>query len=264
MTEVSHQDKSEYAACALVDYAQRHKAADGLQIAVEEISDLLLQDFGIPFGTEEINGGIEYLTEIGIAETVDSGHSRPYFLVSYSQFDKRSATSGWHGLIARSGMDSLPIVKAYYKLGARWLAENLRVVYADSLKAQQDHNDVITSILAKSGNLKAPIPASDRIVSIDHNQHTVQQIVAKGSELKTQLIMANDLGALSVSEAKIAAFEVQQIVDSFQSDGFRSSLVYEKAKSTLNWISSKAAEAMVGALALTFLTLIANFLGFAL
>jgi hypothetical protein len=107
------------------------------------------------------------------------------------------------------------------------------------------------------------IPASDRIVSIDHNDERVIEIVSEARKLSDDLITANDLGAMNEDEVKAAVVEVNQIVAAFQSEKIRADRIYEFSKVTLKWIGTQAGGAIVGTMALALLSLIAAYLGFA-
>ncbi len=108
---------------------------------------------------------------------------------------------------------------------------------------------------------EAVVPASDRSVGLDHNSPEVRQIVEDTRSFETQFLNANDFGNLSDDEVKAAAIEVRLIHQAFEADVIRPSMVYQRAKSTLEWIGSKAAEAVIGAAAIALLALIAAFFG---
>jgi hypothetical protein len=120
-----------------------------------------------------------------------------------------------------------------------------------------------TGILVAEQQLVGTVPASDRLVRLDHNAPEVKRIVDDAQSLETQLLKSNDFGSLTDDEVKAAAVEVRSIREAFLGDFIRSSNTYQRAKSTLEWIGSKAAEAVIGAAALGLLALIASFFGIA-
>lgn len=108
------------------------------------------------------------------------------------------------------------------------------------------------------------VPASDRVVRLDHNSEPVAKIIADTRGLIQQLETGNDLGDMSPEEAEAARNEVKQIVLAFEGEGIRVNETFARVKSTLTWVVTRAAEAFVGSMALALLGLIANFFGFAL
>jgi hypothetical protein len=108
------------------------------------------------------------------------------------------------------------------------------------------------------------IPASDRIVSLDHNSKSFRQVIASTREFREQLLGANDTGDLSPREVQVAAHEVAQIADTLEENDLRPAALWSRAKSTLSWIGREAAAAVVGVAALALLALLAGLLGFSI
>ena len=118
---------------------------------------------------------------------------------------------------------------------------------------------------AYSNNLDViGIPASDRIVEIDHNAPPIVEIVDQANILVKHLQTANDIGNLTSDEASAAANEVKQIITAFEGSRLRVNQVVQISKLTLAWIASKAAESLVGTIATALLVLIATYFGITL
>ena len=125
--------------------------------------------------------------------------------------------------------------------------------------------DVSSSLDDDSGRgfVELQVPAADRVVTLYHNAPEIYQIISEAQALENHLRTANDLGSLSEEERKAAVNEVRLIKEAFDADFVRPALVFERAKTTLQWIGNKAAEAAIGAAAVSLLALIATYFGFA-
>ena len=108
----------------------------------------------------------------------------------------------------------------------------------------------------------AQIPASDRLVTIDHNSPDVSRAIADAKQLASDLVLNNDVGNLSEQGVAVAAQEVNEIAQALEGPAVRMPAFAERAKSTLSWIGKEAAAALVGAAALALLALIAALIGF--
>ncbi len=103
------------------------------------------------------------------------------------------------------------------------------------------------------------IPASDRIVEVDHNAAAAGEISSQFEELQRRLEADNDTGDL-VDEQKSAALqEVSRLRDWWLASKIRVNSFIALARSTLGWISEKAASATVGDLSKRLLHLILEF-----
>ncbi|MBK8374396.1 hypothetical protein [Sphingorhabdus sp.] len=152
-----------------------------------------------------------------------------------------------------------------WKDGNQYLLKALASLEAEGLVVHRVGSYEITEegILVSEQTLVGGVPASDRIVSLNHNAPEVRQIVDEANNLETLLSKVNDFGSLTEEEVKTAATEVRLIREAFETDFLRPTSTYQRAKSTLEWIGTKAAEAVIGAAALGLLALIAAFFGFA-
>jgi hypothetical protein len=107
------------------------------------------------------------------------------------------------------------------------------------------------------------VPASDRIVPLDHNNPMVSQAAADARKLAVALRESNDIGAISPEALPVAVEEVSQIAQALEQPAVRMPAFGERVRSTLGWIGKEAAGALVGAAALALLALLATILGIA-
>jgi hypothetical protein len=105
------------------------------------------------------------------------------------------------------------------------------------------------------------VPASDRVVRLDHNSEGLQEIRASAGDLKRQLQQSNDIGDMSDDDRKVAIQEIEGIEQDLSGEHLRLGAFLLRARSTLVWIGQQAGGAVVGTLALALLALIANFFG---
>jgi hypothetical protein len=105
------------------------------------------------------------------------------------------------------------------------------------------------------------VPASDRVVRIDHNQAQVSEIRALSSSLVDSLETANDLGDLTPDLARAAAAEVRQIEQAFSASYIRPDFIMGVVRRSLRWIADKAGGALVGVAAMALLAAVAAFFG---
>lgn len=86
-------------------------------------------------------------------------------------------------------------------------------------------------------------------------------MVSAVQDLKVRIRMGNDLGDLTVEEAKVAAQEVEQIELALKGEFVRPEQLMTFTRKSLKWIGDKAAGAAVGKAALALLAMIAAFFG---
>jgi hypothetical protein len=107
------------------------------------------------------------------------------------------------------------------------------------------------------------VPASDRIVLLSDNQPQLIEARASVASLGEQLKTGNDLGELTEDEIEEARREVWFLEQALQNEAVRVDWIEPLAKACLKWIAAKAAEQVVGTLALMALAALAAFFGFA-
>jgi uncharacterized protein YegP (UPF0339 family) len=107
----------------------------------------------------------------------------------------------------------------------------------------------------------AQIPASDRVVNIDHNSGEFRDFKKAFEKFEENLRVTNDFGRMSSDEIDVAKFEAARIGPEGQRPLIRPAHVWITAKSTLLWIVQQAAGSIIGALALAVLAALATMLG---
>lgn len=100
------------------------------------------------------------------------------------------------------------------------------------------------------------IPASDRLVKLNHNQPDFSQATTKADELLKGLTLGNDIGDLSADEVAAAAAEVNQLKLALEADTVRQNTILLMAKRSLLWVAEKAGEAVIGQTALALIVAI--------
>lgn len=169
------------------------------------------------------------------------------------------------GLVSIS--DGMPLDNEIKRWGVVRLKSGLKSLYQESggfFDASKWIDFYDESMMPESTDQSVEIPASDRIVPVDHNSASVADIIDASKKLQESLLAANDIGAMGVGQAHAAAVEVGQISAAFAADFIRADRMFARAKETLAWIGKEAAGALVGAAALALLALIAAYLGFSL
>lgn len=124
-----------------------------------------------------------------------------------------------------------------------------------------DGTDGIEDLKARLRN--APIPASDRIVRMDHNSKEFRDFEDAFDRLRESLLRSNDFGDMSPDEVAVAKDEVAQFSQEQKREWVRPAHMWQVAKSTFFWLVDHAAGTVVGQLALIALTALATLLGIA-
>lgn len=105
------------------------------------------------------------------------------------------------------------------------------------------------------------VPASDRLVRIDHNSDAFREFESAFEKLKEGLDKSNDVGELSPEGVEVAKQEVSQLGSENKREWVRPAHVWQVAKSTLLWILDHSAGAAIGTFALAALTALAKLFG---
>lgn len=108
---------------------------------------------------------------------------------------------------------------------------------------------------------RAPVPAADRIVTLDHNSAAFKEFKAAFHKLEKSIRTSNDLGEMSSEEVEVAQSEISQIGSEKQLQWVRPAHIWQIAKSTLLWLLEKVAGTAVEKLVLSALSLLAKLLG---
>ncbi|MBF7011296.1 hypothetical protein QUC32_16650 [Novosphingobium resinovorum] len=116
----------------------------------------------------------------------------------------------------------------------------------------------------KDADESEEVPASDRVVGLDHNSRQFIEVRSEVTSLAKQISLANDVGNLSSREKLVAEQEVTALGDALDREFIRPKEIWLRSKLTLQWIGKEAAAAVIGTAALALLALIAHLLGFAI
>lgn len=273
MTEIAHNQRVEYIAAALVDFAIRHKSQDGMRHPIEEVPDLLLSDFGLPVSENLVTEAIEMLVGLDLAERIAVGHGRPFLLIESKKFDKRKM-SAWSDLIDGTKFGKLEILGAYWKLGSRWLSENLPIVFSVEIKKYQAERTAsfdrmmqaisgTRSVVDVPRGSKMP-EIKNEIITLNPDDSNVKQAIRDAKKLAIDLEVANDIGNMTDKEVVIASREVSNIANILEGYSLRKREFGEQVKSCLSWIGEQAVGTIVGSSAMALLALIASIIGISL
>jgi hypothetical protein len=105
----------------------------------------------------------------------------------------------------------------------------------------------------------AEIPASDRIVALDHNSTPAEDVTNSFEAIEQSLRGDNDTGALVGEERAAALEEVSRLKQWWLSAKVRVGSFLTSARATLGWVGEKAASATVGEMAKALLKLLLEF-----
>ncbi|MEK9210383.1 hypothetical protein [Sphingomonas sp. 2378] len=191
--------------------------------------------------------GIQFITADQLCER--AGCTKGYLLTALTELEERTFVK--YNSTATSRSSSIT------PNGIRYVEKGLidpKNVFSQ-IRDQREKYDEERTIVVRS------VPASDRIVRLDHNNPQVEEMVATVQDLKVKIRMGNDLGDLTAEEAQAAAQEVEQIELALKGEFVRPEQIAAFARKSLKWIGDKAAGAAVGKAALALLAMIAAFFG---
>lgn len=257
---------AEYAAAALIACAE--EADGGLSSPRERLGEIIRERLSISFPEEVISKAVRILHRCDIAYSEDDDFAGQFIVISRQRFEsfleKVADDRARYDQIVREALDEnlgitraeeatlvhldaynrYPTIRKYSAFGREWL------------------NRALDGIQKQPSLAEAQVPASDRIVRIDHNDPQVVEIKAAASDLRQRILRGNDLGQLSPEQAEAVVFEIEQIEQSFERKIVRPRALADRARRTLTWIGEKAAGTLVGKAALALLGLILKFFGF--
>lgn len=132
------------------------------------------------------------------------------------------------------------------------------------LKVAEKAIVVLTEVKPSNDDTEATveIPASDRIVRLDHNSVEHREVVLQCNSLLDALSKGNDVGSLSAEDVSVAIAETKSLQIEIQGDFVRRSAFWERSHSLLAWVAKEAAGAIVGVIALAAIAAFAALLGY--
>jgi hypothetical protein len=105
------------------------------------------------------------------------------------------------------------------------------------------------------------VPASDRLVTLNHNDPVLEEIRHSLDVLREKILQANDIGDMTEGERDTAVTEVIQLNSMLSASQVRIAAVVDGARGTLRWIADRAGGAVIGAMALAILQAICSYFG---
>lgn len=259
---------AEYVAAAIIELAVQ-APDERISLPREELPLRIEQAYGLKVTEELFSKALRILNRCDISYIAEDEFAGAFVTVSRRRFDDFLAN-------VRADLrkyDEIVISAMDENLGLS-RAEDRKYAYLDLYnrydaikKYSQFGSSWLQSALEKIKLIPAgqiEIPASDRVVRLDHNDPTLIQIISEASQLRQKILKGNDLGDITSDQAKALANEVQQLENDFKSDVLRPEVVTDRARKSLKWISDKAAGTMVGQAAWRLLLLIAQFFGFSI
>jgi hypothetical protein len=191
-------------------------------------------------------------------------------------------SGAWHDLAGIQSKYGLPGDLKLLSLAAKHLADvgniNLRELVGAAIRGrltgagityiEQKYGDkdgvgtIIELVSDIEGAFGKIVPASDRIVKLTDNQLALDVAVKAVLQLKNQLATGNDFGDLSLDELEVARREVYWIEHALKQESLRVEWIEPLATNCLKWITTKAAEQIVGTFAIAALAAIAALFGF--
>jgi len=122
-------------------------------------------------------------------------------------------------------------------------------------------NNLLRYIERNAGSVESYIPASDRIVSVDHNSAAFQDIRNSLDELEQQILQSNEIGSTEPESRERVAAEIGAGARLLQATKARISAITELLIPPLRWLASTFAKSTVGKIASLLITAIATFFG---
>ncbi|MBV1917909.1 MAG: hypothetical protein KUG65_07590 [Sphingomonadaceae bacterium] len=249
-----------YIAAALVDHAGRHVGAV-FRGPTEEVTEFARSACDFEVDPELAVEALEILSVCGAATISTDPFAGDYMKIDRGAFDRFvgaalseleqaerlahrrdgnvDAVVDGQGYMKAERLLKYPVLNLYFEFGEGWLQQALQGIRED---AEQS------------------IPASDRVVDLDHNSPVAVKIGSALDELETRLKEDNDTGELTDDLRAAALEEVSHLKQRWSSAKIRVNSFVASTKSTLSWIGEKAATATVGELAKNLLKLILDFL----
>lgn len=108
---------------------------------------------------------------------------------------------------------------------------------------------------------RAQIPASDRIVRLDHNSPEAKEFRKALEKLTEAVRTSNDFGELTEEDIDVMRSETSEIGPIVERKWIRPAHIWQVAKSTLLWIADRAGGTIVGTIAISLLAALAAMLG---
>lgn len=179
--------------------------------------------------------------------------------ISYKPLWISQVADEWEHLYFR---DVSRVLNGYEHWSFRISAQGVRKI--EDMYGDKDGVGEILAPVGEEQPSEAAVPASDRIVRLSDNYEAVRSARVAVSDLSAALSHANDIGGFTPDEIDEAKREVWLLDQIVSQEAVRVDWIEPIAKACLQWIAVKAAEQVVGTLALAALTAFALLFGFSL
>jgi hypothetical protein len=120
--------------------------------------------------------------------------------------------------------------------------------------------DIPDRLVASMG-AAGQVPASDRVVQLDHNAPPVVDIADGFAALEAAVRESNELGEMLGDNRATVLYNLGTLRQMWSERSVHLDSFKVFAKSTLRWLATQAGSAVVGAMAMALLAKILNFLG---
>lgn len=252
---------SEYIAVALIESAVRLEK--GIAVPRDQLQSILKEQWGIDFGEEEISAAVRMLNSCDISYSEDDEFAGTFIVVSESRFkrfvERVVEQQSRYNAAIESDRDMNLGVNIAESLPLHYLEVYNR--FSSLRKYSQFGAEWIELAMRRIGERSQDIPASDRVVEITDNDPKAGEIVVLAEQLERHIEAGNDFGELTSSQIAVAAIEVSQLKQSFSGRYLRREEILRRARSTLSWISEKAAGTVIGEAAKALFKAILSYFG---
>jgi hypothetical protein len=254
------EDIASYIAAALIDYAGRHLEG-AFRGPTDELTKFAREACEFEVDSTLASDALGILSNCGVATISTDPFAGDYMKIDSKSFDRfvqkaRTELDIAEKQMHRTGKEFDEVVEAQALLNAARI-----IAYRPLERYSEFGAELLTRALDSIKNGPSMrVPASDRIVDLDHNSPTFSEISDRLDELEGRLRVDNDTGELVGEERATALEEVSRLRAWWSSSKIRVMSFVSLAKSTLGWIGEKAASATVGELAKSLLKMVLDLL----
>jgi hypothetical protein len=250
-----------YLEAVIVEFALRRVQGDRASLPVYMTARTFENAFGLKtaqlVGDDDLEKALESLVSNGILERHDDGVADPYYSFDDKQFSE----------VLELQTDPSTILFKIQQLGEDWLKSAFKerdrairsttggldaVLIAHDLDVEQGISDAA---------IQQVIPASDRIVSIDHNKREYQEVRKRLDELIISVEEDNSTEGFSNEDKEQHLAELRAGRELLQATKVSVSNAVNTFKPALTWVGAAFAGGLIGSMANSVWGLIAKLLG---
>lgn len=212
--------------------------------AVEQIQSSLYKIFHVGLDEELIEAALSILCEHGAVYPVSDEFTQQYYYFDVSE------TGNLVALMAENAESPFNKIQIF---GYTWIREAVENIAKKSLSFSSNLTietlssvETVTSVPVE---WETDVPASDRIVNINHNSPEYKQVTQEIDILEKQVRSDNTFGAKNFEERDAIIAELQAIREILKSDHVRTSFLKPFAAGTLVYLAEKFANGPIEAMA---------------